>query len=192
MKKIFLLSLTLLLCLAGYSQKLEKINVKKLKNDTLIWQKDSSLSRTDFKGKVTKQYAGCCMSFLVIKPIETHGNMMFSVQAVFMKSKSGIVQNSDYMLKHEQLHFDICELFARKLRQKMLATDFTKVKEIVPEIQNMYNKMSMELNKYQDKYDKDTNHGENPAKQKLWDDDIAKQLKDLDQFSSTTVNVVKG
>lgn len=127
----------------------------------------------------------------MIKPIETNGNIVFSVQAVFQKSKSNIIQNSDYVLKHEQLHFDICELYARKLRKMMLDKDFTKVKNIQNEIQNMYNKVNNEFVRYEEKYDNDTNHGENPAKQKVWEDDVAGQMKDLDQYSSATVNVVK-
>jgi len=191
MKSILLFSFTLLICLSGYSQRSEVVNVKKLKNDTIIWQKDSLLSREDFKGRVTKQWAGCCATFLMVEPVETDGNILFSVQAVFIKSKSNIIQTSDYILKHEQLHFDICELYARKLRKMMTETDFKKVKNIQHEIQTMYNKVNMEFGKYENKYDEDTNHGENPAKQKVWSDDVAGQMKELDQFSSASVNVVQ-
>ncbi|HXB11149.1 MAG TPA: DUF922 domain-containing protein, partial [Bacteroidia bacterium] len=113
------------------------------------------------------------------------------VRAVFIKSKSNIIKTSDYILKHEQLHFDICELFARKLRKMMEETDFTKVKNIIPQIQSMYNKVNGEFVRYEEKYDNETNHGENPAKQKLWSDDVANQLKDLDKYSAEDVNVVK-
>lgn len=190
MKRLFLFFFALSICLTGYSQKAEKVNLKKLKNDTIIWQKDSLLTPADFKGRVTRQWAGCCVTFLLVKPIENNGNILFSVQAVFIKSKSNIIQNSDYILKHEQLHFDICELYARKLRKMMEETDFTKVKNIQHEIQTMYNKVNMEYAKCERKYDEDTNHGENPAKQKVWEDDIANQMKELEQYSSTEVNVV--
>ncbi len=190
MKKIFLFFFALVVCVGAYSQKKETINMKKLKNDTIIWQKDSLLTREDFKGKVTKEWSGCCATAIMIIPNESNGNMFFSVQAVFMKSKSNIIQTSDYILKHEQLHFDICELFARKLRKMMLETDFTKVKNIQLEIQKMYNKVNLDYAKYQRKYDEETNHGENPAKQKVWSDDVANQMAELTQYSSTQVNVV--
>jgi hypothetical protein len=191
MKKTFLLAFTFLICLSGYAQKSEKVNMKKLKGDTIIWQKDSLLTRDDFKGRVSKQWAGCAVTGLMVIPVETNGNIVFSVQAVFLKSKSNIIQNSDYILKHEQLHFDICELYARKLRKMLSDKDFTKVKNIQVEIQNMYNKVNGEFDKYENKYDNDTNHGENPAKQKVWEDDVASQMKDLDKYSSTEVNVVR-
>jgi hypothetical protein len=191
MKKILLFAFASLICLSSYAQKEEKVNIKKLKGDTIVWQKDSLLTRADFKGRVTKQWAGCAATFIMIKPIESNGNILFSVQAVFQKSKSNIIQTSDYVLKHEQLHFDICELYARKLRKMMLDKDFKKVRNIQNEIQNMYNKINNEYAKYEEKYDNDTNHGENPAKQKVWEDDVANQMKELDQYSSTVVNVVK-
>ncbi len=191
MKKVLLFSFSLLLFLSGYSQKGQVVNIKKLKNDTIIWQKDSLLNPADFKGKVSKQWAGCAVTFIMIEPVESNGNMLFSVQAVFDKSKSSIIKTSDYILKHEQLHFDICELYARKLRKMLLETDFKKVKNIQREIQNMYNKVNNEYAKYEEKYDKDTNHGENPAKQKVWSDDIANQMKELDKYASTMVNVVQ-
>ena len=193
MKKSLLVAFALLACISSYAQKgkRETVNVKKLKNDTIVWQKDSLLTREDFKGKVTKQWAGCCATFLMVTPVENEGNMLFSVQAVFQKSKSNIIQTSDYILKHEQLHFDICELYARKLRKMMSETDYKKVRDIQHQIQTMYNKVSMDCEKYEVKYDEDTNHGENPAKQKVWEDDVANQLKELDQYSSTDVNIVK-
>jgi len=191
MKKTFSFLFVLVVGFSGYAQKSQPVNLKKLKNDTIIWQKDSLLTQADFKGKVTKQWAGCCATFLMVEPKETNGNIIFSVQAVFIKSKSNIIKTSEYILKHEQLHFDICELFARKLRKEMLETDFTKVKNIQHVIQTMYNKINMEYAKYEEKYDQDTNHGENPAKQKVWEDDVAIQMKALDQYSSTEVNVVK-
>lgn len=193
MKKSFVFLMSLLISVCGYAQKKrsQTVNVKKLKGDTIIWQKDSMLTFADFHAKIPKGYAGCASTFILLTPIEQSGNIVFSVQAVFMKSKSAITKTSDYILKHEQLHFDICELYARKLRQMMAETDFTKVKNIQSEIQKMYNKVNNEFIKTEDKYDNDTNHGENPAKQKVWDDDIASQMKDLDKYSEINVDVTK-
>lgn len=193
MKTILVFILSLLICVSGYAQKNKSmaVNVKKLKGDTIIWQKDSMLTFNDFHAKIPKGYAGCAATFILLTPIEQNGNILFSVQAVFMKSKSACTNTSGYILKHEQLHFDICELYARKLRQMMAETDFTKVKNIQPEVQKMYNKVSNECEKTQQKYDNDTNHGENPAKQKVWDNDIANQLAALDKYSDINVDVTK-
>lgn len=193
MKRILLVAFTLLICLTSYAQKGggRAVNMKKLKGDTIIWQKDSMLTFDDFHAKIPKGYAGCAATFILLTPIEQSGNIVFSIQAIFMKSKSACTKTSDYMLKHEQLHFDICELYARKLRQQLTETDFKKVKNIQTEIQKMYNKVSAECGKAEQKYDDDTNHGENPAKQKVWADDIAQQLAALDKYSDINVDVTK-
>src|SRR5580698_8628024 len=101
MKRILLFSFAFLVCFTGYSQRKETVNIKKLKHDTIIWQKDSLLAPADFKGRVTRDWSGCCATFLMIEPVENNGNMLFSVQAVFVKSKSNIVKTSDYILNHE-------------------------------------------------------------------------------------------
>jgi len=108
-----------------------------------------------------------------------------------MKSKSYIRENAPYVLKHEQLHFDITELYARKLRQMMHETDFKKVKNISAEISKMYNRVMADENKEQNKYDKDTEHGLNAAKQQVWSDDIAARLGAAEAFTATEINVVK-
>ena len=73
----------------------------------------------------------------------------------------------------------------------MMDKDFKKVRDIRGEIQKMYNKVSAEMYKEENKYDDDTEHGLNPAKQKVWDADIAQQLKDLDSYSNITVNITQ-
>jgi hypothetical protein len=92
-------------------------------------------------------------------------------------------------LKHEQIHFDICELYARKLRQKFTETNFAKVKSLDNETTKMYTKISSELFKEEEKYDKDTEHGLNSAKQKIWDADIKAKLKELEAFSKSNINI---
>ena len=58
-------------------------------------------------------------------------------------------------------------------------------------IQNAYAKINTEFSREQEKYDKDTEHGLNGAKQQVWADDIQKRIKELDAFSGTEINTVK-
>jgi hypothetical protein len=192
MKKIMLLALYIFLAATGYSQKVN-ISPKKLEGDTIVWRPDSLLKIDDFKGKANKgpMVEGLACTGLLLYPKETNGEMDFYVEAIFVKSKSFIKDNSAYTLKHEQLHFDVTELYARLLRQKLLQTDFKKVRNIVQEISTIYHNISDEENREQQKYDGDTEHGMNPAKQQVWEDNIKKQLHDLDSFSSTEVDVAK-
>lgn len=194
MKKPLALLILLVCFFSGYSQKSSiSPTIKKFKGDTIVWKKDSLLKKEDFKakGKGKNGPLGYTTTCIFLYPNESNGMLVFSVEALFLKSKSYITEYSEYVLKHEQLHFDICELYARKLRKMISDKDFKKVHNVMQEIQQMYNKVSAECNREEDKYDTDTNHGLNAAKQQVWIDDIQKQLQELDAYSGTEVNTVK-
>ncbi|MCB0506828.1 MAG: hypothetical protein KDD21_00875 [Bacteroidetes bacterium] len=88
----------------------------------------------------------------------------------------------DYVLQHEQLHFDITELFARKLR-KILSEKIKNHKDY--KLVNKYgDKISDDWDVFQDKYDRETDHGTNDSKQKEWNIAIQQQLKMLEDFAS--------
>ena len=194
MKKAFALLILLATYFVGYSQKSSIApNIRKFKGDTIVWKQDSLLNKDDFKAKGHGKNGplGYTTTCIFLYPNESNGVLVFSVEALFIKSKSYIVEYSDYVLKHEQLHFDICELYARKLRKMISDKDFKKVSNVMQTIQNMYNKASQDCFKEEEKYDNDTNHGLNAAKQQVWADDVKKQLTELDAYSNTEVNTVK-
>jgi hypothetical protein len=191
MKKIAF-AFVLLLSQVAFAQRSDITpKIKKLRNDTIVWRADSLLTKDDFKSKSKGAALGFTASGIFLYPSENGGALVFYVEAIFMKSKSYITKYSDYVLKHEQLHFDVCELYARKLRQKISETDFKKVRNVQQIIQNMYTRNMQEFSKEQEKYDKDTEHGLNAAKQQVWVDDIHKRLKKLDAYSNTEINTVK-
>ncbi len=191
MKKIFVVFILLAVQL-GFAQKTGiKPSIKKLRNDTIVWRADSLLDKDDFKSRSKGSAMGFTASGIFLYPSENSGVLVFYVEAIFVKSKSYITKFSDYVLKHEQLHFDVCELYARKLRQKINEIDFKKVKNVQQVIQNAYAKINTEFSREQEKYDKDTEHGLNAAKQQVWADDIQKRIKELDAFSGTEINTVK-
>lgn len=167
---------------------------KKMAQDTLIWSKDSLLTKEHFKAKRSaygSNVPAYTTYFLFLHQRENEGQRMFYVEAILLKSKSFMKEATPYTLKHEQLHFDICELHARRMRQKIALKDFTKVKDVVSDLQKIYDKTSQECAKEEAKYDEDTQHGINAAKQQVWMDLIAKQLTELEEYSSTEVNVVR-
>lgn len=182
----------LFISLAGFAQKKSIApNLRKLRRDTIVWQADSLLKKEDFKAhsKGSSGPLGFTAAALFLYPGENEGQLIFYVEALFFKSKSYIVKYSEYVLKHEQLHFDIAELYARKLRKKITDTDFKKVKDIKGEIMKYYKQTFNEFSKEEDKYDKDTQHGVNPAKQQVWNEDIQKRIKELDAYSATAIDV---
>jgi len=191
MKQLFS-TLFLLCCLFACCQGLtaQTAASKKLSNDTIVWSQDSLLHPEDFKAKPKKDAAmGLSSIGIRLYTGEIKGELVFFVKAMFMKKESYLVKNSEYILRHEQTHFDISEIYARLMRKKISQLDFKKAKSVNSEINKIYQSTMKEYFAEQDKYDKDAEHGLNPVKQKQWNDDVAHRLDDLKEFSQTYVNV---
>lgn len=192
MQKALVVLTLFLISFSNFAQRTISPNIRKLKNDTIIWKQDSLLHKEDFKAKGKNNGPlGYASIGIFMYAGESGGELIFNIEALFIKSKSYITKYSDYVLKHEQIHFDICELYARKLRQKFTETNFAKVKSLENETTKMYTKISSELFKEEEKYDKDTEHGLNSAKQKLWDADIKARLLALEAYSQSAINIAK-
>src|SRR5689334_15537067 len=113
---------------------------KKFAKDTIIWSGDRLLTVEDFQGRKSKNKAGTS-SGLFIHSEDKEGTLMFYVEAIFYKSKSFFMKDeSPYALRHEQLHFDITELYARKLRQKIIQRDFKKTNNLREVIHKIFEK----------------------------------------------------
>lgn len=192
MKKILLLFVLLLsLCVSAQRSPITP-NIRRLKNDTIIWKQDSLLHKEDFKARARSNGPlGVSAVGLLLYPGENGGELLFYVEALFIKSKSYLVQFSEYVLKHEQIHFDISEVYARTLRKRITETDFKKIKNASLEINKLYQRTLNELLKEETKYDADTEHGINSAKQKVWNEDITQRLKELDTYSGLSVNIAQ-
>ncbi|GAB1857049.1 hypothetical protein MHTCC0001_18850 [Flavobacteriaceae bacterium MHTCC 0001] len=89
----------------------------------------------------------------------------------------------NHVLGHEQLHFDITELFARKFRQRLSEVKVSN--NIKQELNFIKNTINKELEAFQNKYDTETNFSRNKTLQLQWQLYIEKELQKLDRFKST-------
>lgn len=100
----------------------------------------------------------------------------FKVQSFFYPNKSWYRPAicNDVTLLHEQLHFDISEVFARKMNREMARTKFSK--NIKQEVRTIYKRILRELDKFQNQYDLETDFSRNFEKQKTWQKQITRLL----------------
>lgn len=91
-------------------------------NDSLIlWDKNRPLSWDDFNGipapvKIHNVAGtGMTIQYIVVKNI--YGQIDINPLCYFQKYRSWSKTNDTITLEHEQLHFDIQELYTRKLRK---------------------------------------------------------------------------
>lgn len=80
------------------------------------------------------------------------------------------------ILSHEQLHFDISELFARKMKRSIDRHHFSS--EVKSEIREIYLEIIEEMRAFQNRYDQETNYSRSVEKQEEWNRMIAAALRE--------------
>jgi len=146
------------------------------------WAEHNTLSWSDFRGAVnavTEESAAA-----------THCGIGFRTVCVTPDSKpSVIVYNTFYVnkswvradamipeiLEHEQGHFDLCEIYTRKLRQRMQGIDMNTA-DLRAILERTYFDLKNEYESRQQAYEDETTHGTNFAQQSRWRDNISREL----------------
>ncbi|MCF8465466.1 MAG: DUF922 domain-containing protein [Flavobacteriales bacterium] len=96
-------------------------------------------------------------------------------------------KESVQLLSHEQLHFDITELFVRRLR-KQLAVFGNDCDKLSKHIQEYYDRNYKDFVAYQDDYDRESQHSINTEKQAYWQQKVARELEELKPYASLAKN----
>ncbi len=147
------------------------------------WDEDIRLTWADFKGKVPPAEESAAttasgISYSYSANLLHHEvKLDFKVNAYFYPNESWYRPKlcNENTLAHEQLHFDITEVFARKMREKLLRTSFSD--DVKAEVRKIYKDILVELQQYQEQYDWETNFSRNREKQLEWNQKIAETLK---------------
>ena len=150
--------------------------------EAILWNPDKRLSWADFRATppVTGNIAATTASGIsyYFSSTEVDGRMEvdFTVRTYFYPDKSWYKPEicNSVVLSHEQLHFDISELFARKMRAELTKTRFTR--NIKAEVRAIYQKINTELADFQKRYDSETDYSRNVAQQKAWNETIKAAL----------------
>ena len=150
--------------------------------EEISWDPSIQLSWQDFKGQPEKnsRIAAVTASGISYRfsSHERDGYMEveFEVDTFFYPNQSWYQPHmcDEIVLSHEQLHFDISELFARKMRKQLENTRFTK--NIKKEIRSIYQAIIKELSAFQDLYDRETDFSRNREAQLRWNKEIREAL----------------
>ena len=178
MKKTF--SLILLFCfLTVFSQK-------------LVWKEGTKLNWSLFKSSENKMksdstivsYSSCGLSYTAFKD-KANNKMKVRIDATFDPSNSWKhpIKTKNLNINHEQSHFDIAEIYARKLRKEFLENVKTE-KDYQLKFKLIYQVMYGEFLDYQNYYDNITKRGTNAEKQNELDAEIKAQLKKLERYKN--------
>jgi hypothetical protein len=116
--------------------------------------------------------------------IDTSAGVKVNVTSEFISSLSNVRagQQTAALLAHEQLHFDLCEVYARLLRKELANGTLTKT-NVAAISKDAFLKYYQVYWDRQLIYDKETDHGLNAANQQLWNEQVATALKDLQAYA---------
>jgi hypothetical protein len=162
------------------------------KKDILVWDQDRLLTWDDFRGKPQRRFAAASTHYDMYKTTEEKGNKAeVKVEAVFLCNKSWKKLNwcSPSVLAHEQKHFDIDELYARKLRKLIKEEKYSSYEKLKTISDSLYNVIDKEMDVYQDKYDDETDGSMNGDKQREWQKKINAEIEALSAYKNTNFTV---
>lgn len=159
-------------------------------NDKAIsWRDDVKLTWNHFKGTPNSNISaaaltasGITFEFSVKETNERVIGFNTKVYAHFYPDKSWYIkeQGDAHILAHEQLHFDITELYARKFRKQI---DGLKVSNTIKsQLRSLHEKLNKDLAVTQNTYDRETDNSLNLEFQNIWNSFVKLELKKLEAY----------
>ena len=160
------------------------------KNEKIKWDEKRPLNWADFKAEpdTTNDYSANTNSGMSYswnystasgKPVLEH-----EVFSNFYPNLSWVkdIENEEYLLAHEQLHFDISELHARKLRRAI--EEYEIARNIRQDLKRIYSKIEADRVAMQNQFDRETSHSENRKAEMKWRKFVASELEKFKDYSN--------
>lgn len=156
-----------------------------LSQESIIWSKLRKLEWKDFQdtppsGKI--KYKAISMIDIAYTFSRTSKSLKIQVLCTFNQKKSWSVTKDSIILLHEQTHFDIGEIFARKLRKAFSEYTYNPDK-FTEDVNKIYENNQKEFRKWQIEYDSETNYSINKKKQLEWVIKVQNKLNELEKFA---------
>ncbi len=153
----------------------------------LYWKPDLNFTWDEFWGKpdIKKQLSAYTSWGIILSPHpDPATGAPATVSSVFYKYKSWKNPKKPLttaLLIHEKVHFNIAELYARKMRKA-----FSQVGSGGSgyEINTIYQQLLAEMNKMQVDYDKETDNSKQEDRQREWNMKISTMMSELSLFGS--------
>ena len=160
-------------------------NVKNGNEEEYIdWQENRRLSWSDFEGQVNRESEAAALTstYLGFQYRVKNNVFTYNIACRFAKKRSwGLIKN-DWILNHEQGHFDISELYARYLHEA-IAEYPLDLKNLKSDLDQLYQEYMEYKEEFQNQYDEETNFSRNKEKQIEWSNKINDLLLEMEDFA---------
>jgi hypothetical protein len=146
-----------------------------------VWGKQTELEYKDFRGTIDEDSPYSAISYVGFN--YEYSNNVVNAFCYFDCGKSWIKGTDSFLLVHEQGHFNLSEVYVRRLKRMIESHDF-KRNSIEFELDSLYNANFAEFMKTNELYEHETNYSNNHTMQHQWNITISKWLSDLEEYSS--------
>ena len=148
------------------------------------WTENRLLTWEDFQSKPERrtEAVASTSTSLGLSYQLTSGDLSYDVTCAFSKVKSWGTLKTDYILAHEQGHFDITEIYARKLHHALAAYKL-KSRTYQQDIARIYQQIVKEKERLQELYDNQSDHSRNKRVQENWEEIIEALLAETRPYS---------
>lgn len=159
--------------------------IEKETEELIPWSYERMLSWDDFLCEPVRNTDAVALTSttLGLSYKYNRGHLKYDINCSFSKKKSWGILKTPYILAHEQAHFDIAEIFARKLNRELKRYQ-PNLSTIRKDIGTIYNKVVEEEKAFQELYDDETSHSRKKRKQEEWLDKIDDLLEESEPFAN--------
>jgi len=158
------------------------------KNNTVVWSKERKLTWDDYWGKppLTSKFAAVSSLDIKYKSKTKKDTLFYTLINKVDKNTSWVypVSKKSRLLIHEQTHFNILELYCRKIREHISKMSINK-KEYKQVLARSYANFYKQYQQTDSIYDKETNFSNNIPIQEKWNNKIDTELIMLEKYSDT-------
>lgn len=156
--------------------------------EQILWRADRKLQILDFKADTTNRPFTAATSAHFTYEVSVRRITLatitvptrFETQLSYFKR----IGHDDQVLEHEQVHFDLTELYARKLRKLIIDTVLSR-QNYGNELMTLYKKTSRELVIEHDRFDAEVYP--DPDRLPEWNDNVTQRLNELDMYSAISI-----
>ena len=162
------------------------------KDNVIPWDAGRQLNWKDYNGQADNNAPNDARTFGGMNyeyQKQANGDLKFILYVTFDPKQSWVKKKkaTDYLLNHEQCHFDIYEIYGRILMKQLHDQNIFKDKNFNNKVKELFQNNFHDMYKFQDEYDKETHHSEIEPKQKEWTEKIKAMLTQYKDYTSMEV-----
>ncbi len=149
----------------------------------IVWDADRKLKWSDFKAKRYSDVVSGAVTQLNLEVTYQNNDIKNSLKitCVFNRRESWHRDTSKYGLSHEQLHFDIGEIYARAFRKEV--KELSHIRFTPQLVDSLFKKYADLLKREEERYDNQTDFGLDKIRQNEWANKVSSSLESLVKFS---------